>query len=76
MTEASVPDAILAELRNLEQSQQRQVLDYARRLHSPKPVGAPGATLRRFAGLIPPGDLTEMARAIALDCGRIDPRDW
>ena len=76
MTETSVPEAILAELRHLGQSRQREVLDCARRLQRPTAVGVRGAMLRRFAGFIPPSDLNQMARAISLDCGQVDPRDW
>jgi hypothetical protein len=55
-------------------SEQQQVLDYARLLGGDR-IGVPGTTLVRFAALIPPEDLAEMAAAIE-DCERIDVSEW
>jgi hypothetical protein len=61
-------------LERLTSEQQQQVLDYARLLGGDR-IGVPGTTLLRFAGLIPPEDLAEMAAAIE-DCERIDVGEW
>lgn len=76
MAESSVSQEILAELQQLGQSEQRVVLDFARRLHLTRPHGKPGTTLKRFAGAIPSTDLQLMSRAISQDCRRVDASEW
>lgn len=40
------------------------------------PVGVPGASLLRFAGKIPVGELDSMAHAIEQGCERTDSNEW
>lgn len=43
---------------------------------APGPVGVTGASLLRFAGMIPAEELDAMAQAIEQDCERADPNEW
>ena len=38
--------------------------------------GTPGHKLLKFAGSIPPDDLTIMQDAIEQDCGQVDLNEW
>jgi hypothetical protein len=63
-------------LSQLPLEQQRQVLDFARTLTMPPPLGVRGASLLRFAGAIDVSDLDAMSRAIEAGCERIDADEW
>lgn len=55
-------------LHRLPESQQQQVLEFARELAALKPHGIPGADLIRFGGCIPADDLQRMRDAIEESC--------
>jgi len=72
----ALEEQLLNEVRRLPDDQQQRVLDFARMLSTPRPVGVPGKDLLRFAGAIPSEDLQEIAEAIEQDCERIDTDGW
>jgi len=67
-------DEIIEQVDRLDAPQQRQVLDFARRLTAAPAV--PGRELLRFAGSFPAADLAEISRAIAEGCETVEPNGW
>ncbi len=70
----TVKDKIMEQIERLPDPQQRQVLDFARRLAAPSSV--PGRDLLRFAGSIDPADLEAMSQAVLEGCEKIDLNAW
>jgi len=70
----SIRDQIIEQVDRLNEPQQRQLLELARRLAAPE--GTPGWKLLRFAGSIDPADLEAMSEAIQEGCERVDPNVW
>ncbi len=70
----TVKDKIMEQVDRLTDPQQRQVLDFARRLAAPS--GVPGRDLLRFAGSIDPADLEAMSQAILEGCEDVKPNRW
>lgn len=77
MVDSAFERELMDVVRKLSESQQRDVLSYARRLRGEKPVGIPGRILiERIEALDwPKEDLEEMKQAIE-DCERIDWDEW
>lgn len=73
MTTPSLKEQIIAELDNLSPEQQRQMLEYAKRVK--RPPGVKARTLLKFAGRIQPDDIERMEKAIE-DCERVDLNEW
>ena len=67
---------LLKQLEQLGPEEQRQVLDFARRLATCKKGGTPGESLRRFGGAIDSADLAIIAEAIEEGCEQVNPDDW
>ncbi len=63
-------------LSQLAIEQQRQVVDFARRLATSQVHGVEGKTLLQFAGAIEADDLAIMARAIEDDCEQVNTNEW
>jgi len=72
----SITAEILTQIDQLPDDQQRKVLDFVHSLKVKGVVGVPGATLLRFAGLIPVDELERMEQAIAEGCERVDVDAW
>ncbi len=72
MLQTDVKEEIIGRLDGLTLEELERVLDYMRSLDSKLPPGIPGPEFRRFAGLIPKGDLTAIATAIEEDCEQVD----
>lgn len=70
----SLRDEIIEQVDRLAGTQQRQVLDFARKLHST--VAVPGRDLLRFAGSFSPADLSEIQKAIQEGCEKVEPDAW
>lgn len=70
----TVKDQIIEQVERLRDPQQRQLLDFARRLASS--AATPGRDLFRFAGSIAPADLTAMSQAIQEGCEKVEPNAW
>ena len=70
----TIKDQIIEQVDLLDDSGQRQVLDFARRLILPP--GTPGRDLLRFAGCIDPADLEAISRAVEEGCEKVDPNAW
>jgi len=68
----NIRDQIVEQVERLDAPQQRQVLDFVRRLAAP--VGVPGRELLRFSGSIDLADLEAMQRAIEGGCEQ--PENW
>jgi len=68
----SLPDDLAARVRRLPPAQRAQALAYVRALEH----AANGTDLARFAGTIPPADLSEIAAVIEADCERVDAGEW
>jgi len=66
----SVTERIIEHVERVSDSQQRQVLDFARRLAGPS--GVRGRDLLHFAGSIDPADLEAMSKAIQEGCEKVD----
>jgi hypothetical protein len=62
----TVREQIIVQVDRLDETQRRQLLDFARRTTAPE--GTPGRDLLRFAGAIDRADLEEMSRAIHEAC--------
>ena len=65
-----IRDQILEQVDRLNDPQQRQLLEFARRLAAPAAV--PGRDLLRFSGSIDQEDLEAMRRAIEDGCEKVD----
>ncbi len=70
----TVKDKIIEQVERLSEPQQRQVLDFARRLGSP--AGVAGKDLLRFVGSIETDDLDVISKAIMDDCEKVDLNGW
>ena len=69
-----IRDQIVEQVDRLNDPQQRQLLEFARRLAAPAAV--PGRDLLRFSGTIDPGDLEAMQKAIEDGCEKVDSSGW
>ena len=69
-----IKDQIVEQVDRLNDPQQRQLLEFARRLAAPTSV--PGRDLLRFSGSIDPGDLEAMQKAIEDGCEKVDSSGW
>lgn len=67
-------EQIIEQVDRLDDAQQRQVLEFARRVAAPSAV--PSLDLLRFAGSIDRSDLDTMSKAIEDGCERVDPSGW
>ena len=67
---------LLKQLEQLGPEEQRQVLDFARRLATCKRGGTPGESLIRFGGAIDAADLAIIAEAIEEGCEQVNPDEW
>jgi hypothetical protein len=74
MTPAQTRKRILERLNQLSEREQRQILEFAERLSTPR--GASGKDLLEFFGTIDSEDCRRMEEAIEAGCERVDPRDW
>ena len=70
----TIREQIIEQVDRLDDSRQRQVLDFARRLTAP--AGTPGGSLMHFAGSIDPADLEAMSQAIQQGCEQVEPNAW
>lgn len=68
-----VIDKVVAELENLPENLQRQVLEFVQKLKASTMHGVSGTRLLSFAGTIPSGDLELMRQAIETDCEWVEP---
>ena len=57
-------------------SAQRQLLEFAKLLHSKLPNGTNGKQLLKFAGSLAPEDADEMRSIIEDGCEKINAGDW
>ena len=69
-----IRDQIVEQVDRLNDPQQRQLLEFARRLAGPAAV--PGRDLLRFSGSIDQGDLEAMQKAIEDGCEKVDSSGW
>ena len=69
-----IRDQIVEQIDRLNDPQQRQLLEFARRLATSAAV--PGQNLLRFSGSIDPGDLEAMQQAIEDGCEKVDSSGW
>jgi hypothetical protein len=76
MTDPTVQDLLLDEMKRLPPAMQRRVVDFARALADSIPEGVPGDTLLQFAGIMTPAEADEFLRGIEEDCERVDPNEW
>jgi predicted transcriptional regulator len=74
--DTSILDCVVAQLKDMPENLQQQVLEYARALASSKIQGVPGQQLLRFAGVIPTDDIQLMRAAIEQDCEQVDTSEW
>lgn len=68
----TIKEQLLEQVDRLDDSGQKRVLDFARRLAVPP--GTPGRDLLHFAGSIDPTDLEAISRAIEEGCEKVDPK--
>lgn len=76
MIAPSLERQILDEIGQLEEPEQRRVLEYVRMLSRGTIRGVPGTSLLKWVGAIPSEDLKEMSKAIEEGCERIDHDGW
>lgn len=72
----SIIDAVIEQLKDMPQSLQFQVLEFAQTLARDQGRGIPGRQLLSFAGSIYPEDLYLIQKAIEEDCNRVDVDEW
>jgi hypothetical protein len=70
----TVREQIIEQVDRLDDAQQRQVLEFARRVAAPSAAASPD--LLRFAGSIDRSDLDKMSKAIEDGCERVDQSGW
>jgi hypothetical protein len=70
----NIREQIVEQVDRLNAPQQRQLLEFARRLAAP--VGVPGRELLRFSGSVDLGDLEAMQKAIEDGCEKVDSGGW
>jgi hypothetical protein len=76
MITTRMKQAILKNLEQLPERDQRQVLAYARTLTGGGQSGTPGRALLKFSGAIKRSDLATMAKAIEEGCEKVDLNGW
>lgn len=76
MVDAAIQHELTSCLEQLPVQKQQRVLEYARALAAPSPIGTKGVDLLHFAGTIGVADLDEMSRAIESGCEGIDEDEW
>ncbi|MBW4559054.1 MAG: hypothetical protein KME59_24660 [Trichormus sp. ATA11-4-KO1] len=76
MTNISIIDEVIEQLRAMPQHLQWQVLEFAQSLAKSQVRGTPGKHLLRFAGSIPPEDLQLIREVIEQDCEQVDINEW
>ncbi|MCC6803986.1 MAG: hypothetical protein IT319_13980 [Anaerolineae bacterium] len=77
MAASSLKEEIVHQIDRLTPEQQRELLDYARRLQA-LPAGTPGEVLLAHMENFDfePGEVDNMMRAIEAACEGIDPNEW
>lgn len=73
MKTASVKNDLVAHIERLPYDLQVRVLDFAKAL---MPKGIKGEDILRFEGVISPGDLKIMVKAIENGCEKADIHEW
>jgi len=73
---ARIKEIIISELDNLNQEQQKSVLDYMLCLKTDSNKGVSGTSLLNFLGSIDQNDLLVMERAITEGCEKVDAGEW
>jgi hypothetical protein len=76
MIKRSTTDEVVDELRRLDESERRRVLEYARSLSEGPPRGTPGEALLKYSGAWADGLADEVAAAIEEGCERVDLDAW
>ena len=72
----TLKEAISREVARMNDADRNRVLAFARSLSAGVPSGVPGASLLRFAGIIPESEMTEIEAAIEEGCERVNPLGW
>jgi hypothetical protein len=72
----SLEREILDQIGQLDETEQRRVLEFARLLSRGVVKGVPGTSLLKWIGAIPSKDLDEMSKAIEEGCERVDHDGW
>ncbi len=76
MSKTFIEKQIIAQIQQLEESQQLQVLNFATSLPTKNNTCVSGKSLLKFAGSISEEDLVIMSDAIDKECGKIDLDEW
>jgi len=76
MFKRSTNDEVMDELRRLDESERRRVLEYARSLSERPLRGTPGEALLKYSGVWSDGLADEVAAAIEEGCERVDLDAW
>jgi len=76
MSDSSITDELLEELRGLREADRRRVLEYARSLSERPPEGVSGESLLAHLGSIPADDAEEIATAIEEGCEQVNLDAW
>jgi hypothetical protein len=76
MVDPRLREELLQPVSRLSPQKQQRVLQFAAAWSGSGVPGAPGSGLLALAGVMSREEADEMLRAIAEDCGRIDPNGW
>lgn len=76
MGNLSLKEEILVHINAFTYEKQRLVMDYICSIESETLRGVSGKELVRYAGLISPDDLAEMATTIQAGCEQVDSNEW
>lgn len=76
MTNISIIDEVIEQLKAMPQHLQSQVLEFAQTLAKSQVRGTPGQQLLQFAGSISPEDIQLMREVIEQDCEQVDINEW
>ena len=76
MTDSSIEKELLEQLHKLPLDQQKQVLNYARKLNNSRLKGISGREFSKYSYDFDINDLEEMQKVIKEGCEKVDINEW
>lgn len=76
MNTQSLEQSINEYLKTLNIDEQKRILEFARNLSLSKSKGSSSKDILKFRSAISADDLSEMQKAIDLDCEKVNENEW
>lgn len=76
MNTQSIEQSINDYIKTLNIEEQKRILEFVRNLSLSKSKGSKGKDILQFASTIRADDLSEMQKAIDLDCEKVNENEW